>query len=260
LKRILGLPFCANPHKIKFTDGEWKCVELVVQNDFYNFLKLSNHDRVIDLEQFARFVEDVIPEGKYKTEHLHVTTHKAIIRKIAYGFDIHSTLPPSRLARRVIFRAYAHLFTQAQGTECANKDINKAALYGRSEATVSTRLAATSWLREQCLTTILGEKRVPWQGEFRLTEMLKQTKFVYAKVLTCKREIGDPEYQARLAEVIQKMKEPFTAGKLKKEARRDIIKVIDKAHKPSAKEKIQWDSLFSTDSRNPHIWQDTWQS
>jgi hypothetical protein len=34
---ILGLPLCVNPQKIQFTDGTWKCKELVVQNDVHNF-------------------------------------------------------------------------------------------------------------------------------------------------------------------------------------------------------------------------------
>jgi hypothetical protein len=47
---------------------------------------------------------------------------------------------------------------------------------------------------------------------------------------------GENGRDAQVADVMEKIKEPFTAGKLKKEAKRDILKVIDKTHKPSAKE------------------------
>jgi hypothetical protein len=57
----------------------------LAQNDLYNF-KLMNHDRVIDLKKFAKFVEATIPLADYTTStsttwYWHAATHKNILNK-----------------------------------------------------------------------------------------------------------------------------------------------------------------------------------
>jgi hypothetical protein len=75
-----------------------------------------------------------------------------------HGFNIYITLLPLSKERHIILKMYAHIFTQPQGTEHANKDMNRVALYGRNEEPVLSRLTATSWLGEQCCSAIIGEK------------------------------------------------------------------------------------------------------
>ena len=49
-----------------------------------------------------------------------------------------------------------------------------------------------------------------------MNEMLKRTRMVFDYVMACKREIGETAYEARLANVLERMKDTFTVGKLKK--------------------------------------------
>jgi hypothetical protein len=132
---------------------------------------LENHKRLIDTKLFASFVEESIPvsEEHFKKEiHLPCAVSIYAIKCVAHGLDLWERgdgTTPSDMLRRFVLKRYGHIFTNNQGTERANKDQNNAHSNQRQEASVSARVSATSWIREQCKASVLGEKKIPWRGK-----------------------------------------------------------------------------------------------
>ena len=185
---------------------------------------------------FASFVRAMIPSPH--NHHYHVNKNREIVKHTAYGMDVWNRRDVSIcLRRQQIFVRYAPIFTNNQGTERANKDQNNAHKFQREEAAIASRLSATSWIREQCKALILGQKRVPWCGASRISDMEKRIKFVWSKTEEVQAELGDAEYKRRLDEIESKLTVTFKT-EIKAEARRDIEWVADLEHVPSGKEKV----------------------
>ena len=169
--------------------------------------------------------------------HFHVASNHDILVKIAFGSNLwwnesDPSMPP---LRRKVIKRYGHIFTNNQGTERANKDQNNAHKFAREEVAISTRLSATSWLREQCTAAVLGQKRIAWRGIKRIHTMTDRINFIWTRIGNVKVEIGVTEYSRRFDEILSRIKNTFQVER-RRVAREAIEKVLPQDHVASAKE------------------------
>jgi hypothetical protein len=139
--------------------------------------------------------------------------------------------------RLKVFRKYANIFTNNQGAERGNKDQNQAASYGRAELRTSLVMAGQSFLKEQCKTTVLGQKRESLKGKKKIHEMYSRIQFVHQQVQALRRELGSEVYDIRLNEIKEKILVTFTSVR-KGEAAQSFKEVINQPHVASAKERV----------------------
>jgi hypothetical protein len=196
---------------------------------------------VIDLEAFAQFVSTTIPVNPlYRNEdvHPHVANDQCILQEIACGVDIWDREDLSTAPFRLkVFRKYANIFTNNQGAERGNKDQNEAASYGREELRTSLVMAGQSFLKEQCKTTVLGQKRESFQGKKKIHEMLSRIQFVHQKMQDLRQKLGSELFDKRLNEIKEKVYVTFTSVR-KGVAEESFKAIINQPHVPSAKERV----------------------
>jgi hypothetical protein len=98
-------------------------------------------------------------------------------------------------------------------------------------------MAGQSFLKEQCKTAVLGEKKESFKGKKKIHYMLERIKFVHDKIDDLRRELGSVVFDKRLKEIEEKVYVTFTAIR-KGEAEESIKEIISQPHVPSAKERV----------------------
>ena len=170
--------------------------------------------------------------------HPHIADDARLLEAIAFGRDIWSREDPSTApACLILFRKYANIFTNNQGAERGNKDQNQAASYGREERRTSLVMAGQSFLKEQCKTTVLGQKRDLFRGKKKVSEMLSRIQFVHREVQALRQELGSDVFDKRLEEIKEKVYITFSSVR-RGEAEENIKNVMNEPHVPSAKERV----------------------
>jgi hypothetical protein len=245
-QRIMGYPFYYDKSKTIYDAGHKKWISLdktATANDdagpsLLTFESEAQLGRMIDLQEFAEFVEKTIPVDPSMVCFHHIQSNLQVIRKIACGFDIWNRFDPlTRQDRLRILTKYGPLFSNNQGAERGNKDQNLAAVNEREEANTSIRLAAMSCIKEMTSVTIFGEKRAAFRGKKKINDMNHQIQFIVEKVKELKREYGEQGYAKKHKQLKEAMAKTFTIEQ-KKEAKESLESVLTQQHIPSAKELV----------------------
>jgi hypothetical protein len=245
-QRLLGLPFCANPEKTSLVQvgdsQEW--VNAVSGSsdgdDFFEFVSMV-HQRPIDLEKFAAFLEQEIPDGATINTH-HVEKNLELIGKTARGkLNIWNRDDPETLEPRLtVLREYGGIFSSTQGAERGNKLQNLAAFHYRKETSTSARVVASTHVKEQGSVFVVGESSQK-RGHFKGRKMLLGMEATFEEFVRTQ-GIVRSSYGKEAYKLQQKKAKEGLKNSYSKERNKDIQEEYEKGlsnpHMPSAKQLV----------------------
>jgi hypothetical protein len=245
-QRLRGLPFCANPEKSSLVPvgDSWKWVNPVSGSsdgdDFFDFVSVV-HQRTIDLEKFAAFLEQEIPDGATINAH-HVEMNLELIDKIARGnLNIWDRDDPETLEPRLaVLRQYGAIFSSTQGAERGNKLQNLAASHHRKETSTSVRVVASSHIKEQGSVFIIGEssqKRGHFKGRKQLLGMEATFEEFQRKQQIARSSYGEGAYKLQKQRAKEGLKKSYSKER-NKEIQEAYEKELSNPHMPSAKQLV----------------------